>query len=222
MKWQECKIMDPTIYDANYYLHGKDSGKSLYENYTWMPELTVPMVHRIIEHCGIEKTDIVLDFGCARGYTVKAFREAFGIEAYGVDVSEWAIENADEKVKEYCWQLSQLESGPKMSGCDIDWIIAKDVLEHVPQVADTITNLMEAAKTGVFAVVPLSPFDNTPYVVPDYEKDVTHIHRLTLASWVRMFLRPGWEVTASYRVHGVKDNYAQWENGNGFITSRRI
>ena len=210
--------MNENIYDADYFLHGKESGKSLYENYHWMPELTIPMVQSIVNHLGIEKFHSVLDFGCARGYTVKAFRQ-LEYEAYGIDVSEWAIDNCDDEVRDWVWIKDARGVG---RGWNLDWIIAKDVLEHVPQVADTITELMNSAKVGVFVVVPLSANDGQPYVVTDYEKDVTHVHRLTLASWARMFMRVGWRVEAMHRIKGVKDNYQTWENGNGFIVARRI
>ena len=48
---------------------------------------------------------------------------------------------------------------------------------------------------------------------------MTHRQRLTLASWARLFIEPGWRVEASYRVPGVKDNYAQHARGNGFVTA---
>ena len=205
-----------TQYDADYFLRGKQTGKSLYEDYHWMPDLTIPMVNRIISHCGIKTDHSILDFGCARGYIVRAFRER-GYEAWGHDISEWALKNADSAVKNYL-----IVNDTTLFVNSFDWVIAKDVLEHVPQVADTIDTIMEAASVGVFVVVPLSETDNAPYVVEDYEKDVTHIHRLTLATWARMFFRYGWSVTASYRVPGVKDNYNQYEKGNGFITCRRL
>lgn len=203
-------------YDADYFLRGRQSGKSLYEDYRWLPELTVPMVARMISHLGIEPSDVVLDFGCARGYTVRAFR-SMGYNAWGCDVSQWALQNCDEIVKDYLNHTS-LMSFDKM----YDWVIAKDVLEHVPNVVDVIVGLLESACVGVFAVVPLSYADGDSYVVEEYEKDITHIHRLTLATWARMFMRPGWSVTASYRVPGVKDNYAKYECGNGFIMARRL
>lgn len=214
-------IAKPVQYDADYFLRGKQNGISLYEDYRWMPDLTIPMVKSIIQHLGIKsgvEGNNVLDFGCARGYIVKAFREAFKVEAQGWDVSEWAIRNADEATRPY---LHLAADSPPLLANEFDFVIAKDVLEHIPQVADTITDLMRVASVAVFAVVPLSAVDNQPYVVADYEKDVTHVHRLTLASWARMFMRPGWRVEAAYRLKGVKDNYATWENGNGFITARR-
>ncbi len=204
-------------YDADYYLRGQETGKSLYKDYRWLPELTIPMVKRIVEVCGIVKGDRVLDFGCARGYTVKALHELGYRSSYGYDVSEWAIENADPSVYHNLTRRAELAFEYRN-----DWIIAKDVLEHIPFVANTITQLMSNAKKGLFVVVPLADFDGGEYVVPDYEKDVTHLQRHSLLTWVGMFLRPGWSVEASYRVVGVKDNYAHHEKGNGFITARRL
>lgn len=205
-----------SIYDEAYFLRGKETGKSLYENYRWLPDLTTPMVASMVRHLGIRPDDIILDYGCARGYIVRAFRE-LGYSAWGHDISQWALENADEKVKEFL-----IANDSTILNGSFDWIIAKDVLEHVQFAADVIKELMEVARIGVFAVVPLSSVNGDRYVVPEYEEDVTHIHRLTLATWVSFFAQPGWSVTASYRVPGVKDNYARFASGNGFITARRL
>ena len=202
-------------YDEDYFMRGRESGKSLYENYRWMPTLTIPMVQRIIDHLGIDRDETILDLGCARGYIVKAFRQ-LGYLAYGMDCSKWAIDNADEEVKEHLRHQDKFTH-------EFDWVLAKDVLEHVPQVADFVLEIQKHARKGIFVVVPLSAIDGKSYVLPEYEKDVTHIHRLTLATWARMFIRPGWEVTASYRVKGIKDNHnlPGWEPGDGFIVCRR-
>lgn len=207
-------------FDEDYFLRGKQTGKSLYEDYRWLPELTIPMTQAIVDHCGITKGQRVLDFGCARGYVVKALR-GLGYDAYGTDISEWAIQNADEEIRPYL-NLNCYNEDPPLRAMGFDWIIAKDVLEHIPYVSYQITKLMNAAVEGVFVVIPLSLHDNTPYVVEEYEADVTHIQRKTLNAWVEMFLRPGWSVEASYCIKGIKDNYAKWEKGNGFITCKRI
>jgi SAM-dependent methyltransferase len=206
-------------YDADYYLHGKEKGVSLYENYRWLPELTLPMCKAIAEHCGFSTEDDILDFGCARGYVVKALRQ-LGYEAFGIDISQWAIDNCDPDVtgRVRWWSRSSHAD----YDCKFNWIIAKDVLEHVPDVTATINQFLKNAKIGIFVVVPLSFADDHAYVVSEYEKDVTHIHRFMLETWVSMFIRPGWSVEARYRLPGVKDNYASWERGNGFITCRRL
>jgi SAM-dependent methyltransferase len=203
------------VYGEDYYLRGKQVGLSLYENYRWLPDLTIPMARAMVRHLGIMPHQSVLDFGCARGYLVRALREC-GRLAYGYDPSTWAIENADPEIRTYVTNCkSILETS-------FDWIIAKDVLEHVPDVAAVIDELFSKVIAGMLVVVPLSATDGLGYVVPEYEADATHIHRLTLSSWVRLFARPGWAVTSQYAIRGIKDNYAHFPRGNGFITVRRL
>lgn len=208
-------------YNEDYFLRGQELGISGYTNYHWMPDLTIPMAQAIVDHCGIVKGSRVLDFGCARGYLVKAML-GLGFDAYGVDLSEWALENCDPEVKGRVTKIEGLAHRYMMT--PFDWIVAKDVLEHVEYVERMILALMDAATVGVFAVVPLSPLDKNRYVIPSYEEDITHIQRWSLPTWVRMFIHPGWSVQASYRLKGVKDNYYKkgWECGNGFIIARRI
>lgn len=207
-----------SAFDADYYLRGCETGKSLYLDYRWIPNLTIPMVRTIISHLGIEPGDTVCDFGCARGYTVRAFRE-LGYAAWGVDCSEWAIENADDTVRQYV----RLGTLPHM---DYDWILAKDVLEHIPspQLEITIEAIAACSRKGFFAVVPLAPQKGMPYVVPEYEQDVTHVQRLALTDWGLMFwTHSGGRhvINMEYLIEGIKQNWSQYENGNGFIWGRR-
>lgn len=207
-------------FDEDYYLRGKESGKSLYENYRWMPNLTLTMVRCLADHLEIEMSDVVMDFGCARGYVVRALVE-LGYDAYGIDISEWAISNCDDSVKDRLVLSSVNHIGSH------DWILAKDTLEHVPEeeIYGTLTAIASAARKGVFIVVPLSSDIDDPYVVPDYEKDITHQIRWPMMAWtsaIESAFGPGWSVQFQYRLEGCKDNYAQWEKGNGFITVRKL
>lgn len=201
-------------YDADYFLRGKQSGKSLYENYRWLPDLTIPMVSRMIAYLGIKPEDTILDFGCARGYIVRAFRE-MGYNAWGYDISKWAIENADKEAAMYLYR-DEIE----LCNCRFSWVIAKDVLEHVLELSSTIDMLRNITRKGIFAVVPLA--HGSKYDVREYEEDITHIHRRPLQWWVGHFHQVGWSVEARYQVDGIKDNYAQWKTGNGFIVARSV
>lgn len=210
-------MSDGSRFDEDYFLRGKELGISGYTQYRWLPDLTIPMACAMVSHLKVDNDDTILDFGCARGYLVKALRE-MGYDAWGYDISQWALENADEAVK----NRFLICNDSTLYADSFDWVIAKDVLEHVEELQKTIDEIMNIARKGVFVVVPLSLFDNQPYIVADYEKDVTHIHRLCLSSWAKMFMRPGWSVEGRYMIRGVKQNYQTWEWGNGFITARRL
>ena len=58
----------------------------------------VAFAEKLIAHYGLKPGDKVLDIGCGKGFLVHDFRKA-GMDAYGIDVSAYAIENAMPEVK---------------------------------------------------------------------------------------------------------------------------
>src|SRR5438445_5257486 len=61
-----------------------------------------PFAEKLIDHYGLKAGDKVLDIGCAKGFLVKDFRQALpGLEAVGLDISEYAIANAMPDVKPF-------------------------------------------------------------------------------------------------------------------------
>jgi len=210
----------PTMFDADYFERGVETGKSGYQNYSWLPELTIKMAHHLIQSLPIKSTEVVLDFGCAKGFLVKALR-LLDIEAYGVDVSEYAIEQCDPSVREYC----QIISGVGDSKCfnrPYDWLISKDVFEHLTEIElrGVLTNARSKVKR-IFAAVPLGKSDGTGFIVPAYDHDPTHLIAQPLGWWLDLFSDCGWRVDiASHSFRGVKDNWAtSWPNGNAFFVA---
>lgn len=200
------------LYDETYYERGVELGISGYSNYRWLPKLTIPMCQAIVAYLKIETHQKILDFGCAKGFTVKAFRQ-LGFNAFGIDISEYAIANADPEVR----QFLTLSDHPTQV---FDWVISKDVFEHIPY--DAIDNvLMTLSQTcrQLFCVVPLG--ENGKFVVPEYEHDVTHVIRENRDWWLQKFELAGFAVNdTTFRVPGIKDNWAHYEFGNLFLTAK--
>ena len=216
---------DPTpasVYDADYYERGVQTGKSGYQNFSWLPELTMKMAHQLIITLPIGRTDKVLDFGCAKGFLVKALR-LLDIDAYGVDVSQYAIDQVDPMVRGLCTVISEQIDTTCFSR-DYDWLVAKDVFEHLTETQ--LRQLLTCAKPKVkrmFAAIPLGREDRSGYVVPAYDNDVTHIIVQPLDWWMDTFKECGWNVDgATHSFRGVKDNWsASWPMGNAFFTISR-
>ena len=62
----------------------------------------VAVAKRAIEHWRLKPGDRVLDIGCAKGFLVKDLREALpGLEVIGIDISDYALENAHPDAKQY-------------------------------------------------------------------------------------------------------------------------
>ena len=57
----------------------------------------VSIAKEIVSRYNLKKGDRVLDIGCAKGFLVKDLL-SIGIEAYGIDVSEYALKNCEPEV----------------------------------------------------------------------------------------------------------------------------
>jgi cyclopropane fatty-acyl-phospholipid synthase-like methyltransferase len=215
------KIEEAKKYNKDYFEDGEALGVSCYKDYRWLPELTLPMAKNIIDVLKITSSDHVLDYGCAKGYFVRALRELNIYYSFGLDISEYAIKNCDESVKNVVGLLHEGQTILEKAGRGFDWIICKDVLEHVSyeKINETLLQFSEVTKK-CFIVVPLGK--NGQYVVPEYEKDVTHVIREDLEWWKNRIQQAGFDVTyAEYSFPGVKENWSEYKQGNGFFVASR-
>jgi len=57
----------------------------------------IPVAKDIVKHFNLKKNDKVLDIGCGKGFLVKDLLN-LGIDAYGIDVSQYALENCEKEV----------------------------------------------------------------------------------------------------------------------------
>ena len=59
----------------------------------------IPVAEDIINHFGLKAGDRILDIGCAKGFLVKDLMSACpGLEAFGLDISEYALMNCEPEV----------------------------------------------------------------------------------------------------------------------------
>lgn len=97
----------------------------------------------------------VLDAGCAMGFLVEALRDR-GIEAYGVDISPYAIENVREDIAPYCWVGSLVNPLPRR----YDLIVCIEVLEHLPE-TEGRKAIEQLCRTSDDILMSSTPYDTT-------------------------------------------------------------
>lgn len=72
-----------------------------YGGYRYMPGRWAPVAQAIIEHYGIKAGDKVLDIGCGKGFLLYEISLLVpGVEIYGIDVSNYAIDNSKEEIRD--------------------------------------------------------------------------------------------------------------------------
>jgi len=205
----------PDYFNEDYYERGAETGKSLYSHYRWMPELTIPMAHHISKYMDLHESEKVLDFGCAKGFTVKALR-LLGYKAYGVDVSSYAISQIEEKTRKWCGVI-QPQEALVCAEDGYDWILCKDILEHIPyDMIDLQLKVLYNGGKRVMAMIPLG--DGEKYIIDSYELDKSHFIRESLHWWHEKFEEAGFDVDMStYDMGPFKKNWQFEPEGNMLI-----
>lgn len=158
------------IYDAYYFAHG--CGRPYARDEVWL-NFFGGIAARIASDIGPRT---VLDAGCAWGFLVEQLR-ALEVDAYGVDISEYAIQQAHESIRPFVWVGSITDPLPRR----FDLIVSIEVLEHMPK-ADAelaVVNLCRHTDDVLFS--------STPF---DY-KEATHFNVQPPEYWAELFARQG-------------------------------
>jgi SAM-dependent methyltransferase len=217
-------IINKNFFDKRYFESGIESKKSCYVNYRWIPELTIPMCYHITKYLNLNLNQKILDFGCAKGYVVRALR-LLNFKAYGVDISKYAIENADNQTKKYLKLINEKNCNPFKFG--FDWIITKDVMEHMSlhSIKNFLNDYREKSK-NMFHIIPLgdSVRGGGKFRINEMHLDKSHIQIHNEKWWEKIFKENGWKILSlKYKIEGLKDN---WSNnhpkGNGFFILQKI
>ncbi len=158
------------LFDARYYATG--CGRKYERDEEWLAFFG-GIADRIIADIGPQT---VLDAGCALGFLVEGLRDR-GVEAFGRDVSAFAIENVHPSIRPYCEMGSIAEPFSRR----YDLIVSIEVLEHMP---------VEDARAAIVNMCRFTDdvlFSSTPF---DY-KEVTHFNVQPPEYWAELFAQQG-------------------------------
>jgi hypothetical protein len=159
------------LFNAYYYAH--DCGEPYCRNDIWLKQFD-SVAERI---CLDIQPTTVLDAGCALGLLVEVLRKR-DVQAWGIDISEFAIENVHPDIRQYCRVGSITEP---FEHPHYDLIVSIEVLEHLPKEdADkAIANLCQHTDDILFS--------STPF---DYD-EATHFNVQPTEYWAERFARHG-------------------------------
>ena len=157
-------------FDEDYFLHriGDMDEPYVHDNPVWR-SIFAAIAQRIVTELA-PKT--VLDAGCGIGFLVEALRER-GVEAFGLDISEYAITNAADEVRPFCEVASITDDLTRR----YDLIVCMEVLEHLPP------HLARRAIENLTSHTDLVLFSSTP---EDF-REPTHLNVQPTEYWAGLF-----------------------------------
>lgn len=164
---------EQTVYNQQYYNESANGRTVPYTDTAfWSKNFAVVAQHIVDTY----HPKTVLDAGCALGYLVAALRD-LGVEAYGIDVSEYAISQVREDVKPFCAVGSLTDQLPDELPGKYDLVTCIEVLEHL-SVEDGRTAIGNLCKYSDQILFSSSP--------SDFE-DITHINVQKREYWSGIF-----------------------------------
>jgi len=118
----------------------------------------------------------VLDAGCAMGLLVEALRVR-GVDAYGVDLSSYAIANVPDPIKPFCTHGSIADEFADR----YDLIVSIEVIEHMParEAEQAIANICRHTDDVLFSSTPLD------------HREPSHVNVQPPEHWAELFARQG-------------------------------
>lgn len=164
----------PVDYADNYYdnYEAEELGAYAWDSPHWRNFFT-GVADRIV---GLLEPATALDVGCAKGLLVQALVSR-GVDAYGRDISEYAVESAHPEVRDRLSVVSATEPIDRR----YDLITCVEVLEHLSaEDAQTAIDVMCSATDVIL-------FSSTP---ADFD-EATHVNVHPTAQWAAWFAERG-------------------------------
>ena len=173
------------MYDRAYYQSYKDQPYERSEVWTRLFQNFAAHIVRDV------RPGSALDAGCAMGFLVEALRDR-GVEAYGFDISDFALSQAREDIRPFLWQASAATPLER----DYDVIISTEVLEHLsPMEAEAaVENICNHTRDVIFSSS------------PDDFREATHLNVRGPEYWAELFAQHGFYRDVDYDV----DYIATW------------
>ncbi len=125
-----------------------------------------------------------MDIGCGYGRFLKLAEDEF--ETYGIDPSEFVIKEAGRYAINTKFEVATISSyKPRIK---FDMITAFDVLEHTPNLEESLQNIKSWLVPGGLFVCVVPVYDGIFGKIGGWlDRDTTHLYKLSRWVWLEKF-----------------------------------
>lgn len=127
----------------------------------------------------------VLEIGCAKGFLVKDLRD-MGVDAYGLDVSLYALNNAEEEVKPYLYLGDAKTDLSQFARNEFDVVLSRWFLECLDpnDIQGVISEMGRIGKNNVHVLDPLVKSEfYTQLTIPQWQSNYNWPPKTTIINF---------------------------------------
>jgi SAM-dependent methyltransferase len=125
-----------------------------YGGFSYNPRFWTPVAPTLQKHFDLKAGDSLLDVGCAKGFMMHDLKRLIpGLRVQGVDVSEYAIDNAMPDMREHV-QVADAASLP-FPDMSFDVVISINTIHNLARAecAQALKEIQRVARRGAFITV---------------------------------------------------------------------
>ncbi len=162
-----------------------------YGGFNYFPRFWQPVIPTFQEHWGLSKNSSILDVGCAKGFMLHDLAQLIpGITVKGIDISEYAIENAIEDMKSHV----RVANATKLPFEDrsFDVVISINSIHNLErdECGRALQEIERVSRNGSFITV--DAYRNEEEKERMYAWNLTAKTIMSVDEWVRFFEEVGY------------------------------
>lgn len=137
-------------YDVEYWDGERDTGYGGYRNDgRWKR-----VCDELIKHYDLNQMSNILDIGCGKGFLLSEFKNSFKIyNVQGIDISQYAIDQADETVKEVINKQSAQDLS-SYKNKEFDLVVSINTLHnlYIDELVSTLSEIERISKKSYICI----------------------------------------------------------------------
>ena len=162
-----------------------------YGGFSYMPRFWQPVIPALQNHWKLNESNSLLDVGCAKGFMMHDMSQLIpGITVKGIDVSQYAIDNAIETM----WPHVQVANATALPFADksFDIVISINTIHNLDRAgcAQALREIERVARRGSFITV--DAYRNDEEKERMYAWNLTAKTIMSVDEWVAFFKEVGY------------------------------
>ena len=162
-----------------------------YGGFNYLPRFWQPVIPAFRKHFGLDANSSVLDVGCAKGFMLHDMAELIpGITVRGVDVSQYAIDNAIEDMKPFV----SVADAKKLPFPDksFDVVISINTIHNLDreECGQSLREIQRVARKGAF--ITIDAYRNEEERTRMYDWNLTGRTIMHVDEWRQFFAENGY------------------------------